>query len=103
MPDLMRVLLAVARYAITRLTNTGHRVSSFKGEDMAATKTDRAPKSEPIVTIDDIDEALLHTSMAATRNEGWQRWADALLDERNRLARQRPQRETRVMHPEEYR
>jgi hypothetical protein len=68
---------------------------------MAATKT-RAPKSEPVTTLADIDEALLHTSLAVERNEHWHRWADALLDQRNRIARSGPRRETRVLHPDEY-
>lgn len=99
---LLSIILGVARYAITRLANTACRVSSFKGEDMAATKTHRAPTSEPITTLEEIDEALLHTSLAHERNEHWHRWADALLDERNRIARSGPRRETRVMHPSEY-
>jgi hypothetical protein len=60
---------------------------------MAATTTPTAPKSQHITTVAEIDEALLHTSLARTRNEHWQRWADALLDQRNRLARQQTQKE----------
>ena len=96
-------ILGVARYAITRLADTACRVSSFKGEDMAATKTHRAPRSEPITTLEEIDEALLHTSLTAERNEHWHRWADALLDERNRIAQAGPTRERRVLYPTEYR
>ena len=95
--------MALARYAFTRLADMACRVSSFKGEDMAATKTHRAPKSEHITTIEEIDEALLHTSLTAERNEHWHRWADALLDQRNRIARSGPVRERRVLYPTEYR
>ena len=70
---------------------------------MAATKTHRAPKSEHITTLEEIDEALLHTSLTAERNEHWHRWADALLDQRNRIARSGPVRERRVLYPTEYR
>lgn len=70
---------------------------------MAATKTNRAPKSEPIIDIEDIDEALLHTSMVGPRNDHWWRWTDALLDQRNRLARTGPTRERRIIYPTEYR
>ena len=100
---LVSFILGVARYAITRLADTACRVSSFKGEDMAATKTHRAPKSEHITTLEEIDEALLHTSLTADRNEHWHRWADALLDQRNRIARSGPVRERRVLYPTEYR
>ena len=100
---ILSIILGVAQYAFTRLADTACRVSSFKGEDMAATKTDCAPKSEPITTLEEIDEALLHTSMAQERNEHWRRWADALLDQRNRIARSGPARERRVMYPSEYR
>ena len=97
-------ILGVGKYALTRLADTACRVSPFKGEDMAATKTStRAPKSEPITTLEEIDEALLHTSLTAERNEHWHRWADALLDQRNRIARQGPTRERRILYPTEYR
>jgi hypothetical protein len=95
--------MALAKYAHTRLADIGYRVLSLQGEDMAATKTARAPKSEPITTLADIDEALLHTSLAVERDEHWHRWADGLLDERNRIARSGPRREMRVMYPAEYR
>ena len=97
------IILSLAKYAITRLADTACRVSSFQGEDMAATKTRRAPTSEPITTLEEIDEALLHTSLSTERNEHWHRWADALLDQRNRLARSGPTRERRVIYPTEYR
>ena len=100
---LLSIILGLAKYAITRLADTACRVSSFKGEDMAATKTHRAPKSEHITTLEEIDEALLHTSLTAERNEHWHRWADALLDQRNRIARSGPTRERRVIYPSEYR
>ena len=100
---LLSIILGLAKYAITRLADTACRVSSFKGEDMAATKTHRAPKSEHITTLEEIDEALLHTSLSADRSEHWHRWADALLDQRNRIARSGPTRERRVLYPTEYR
>ena len=82
----LSLIMALARYAFTRLADIGCRVLSFQGEDMAATKTARAPKSEPITTLEDIDEALLHTSLKAERDEHWHRWLDALLDQRNHLS-----------------
>lgn len=100
---LASIILGLAKYAITRLADTACRVLSFKGEDMAATKTHRAPKSEHITTLEEIDEALLHTSLTAERNEHWHRWADALLDQRNRIARSGPVRERRILYPTEYR
>ena len=104
----MRVLspiLVVARYAITRLADTACRVSSFKGEDMAQRTTTRAKPdpAQPIVTVEDIDEALVYTSLNANRDDNWHRWADALLDQRNRIARSGPTRERRVIYPSEYR
>lgn len=70
---------------------------------MAATKTQHAPTSEPIVTVEDIDEALVYTSLNARRDDNWRRWADALLDQRNRIARSGPARERRILYPSEYR
>ena len=58
--------------------------------------------AQPIVTVEDIDEALVYTSLNAHRDDNWHRWADALLDQRNRIARSGPRRETRVMRPNEY-
>jgi hypothetical protein len=97
-------ILGVAKYAITRLADHGCRVLSFKGEDMAPQTTTRAKPdpAQPIVTVEDIDEALVYTSLRAQRDDDWHRWADALLDQRNRIARSGPRRETRVMQPNEY-
>jgi hypothetical protein len=97
-------ILVVAKCAITRLADHGCRVLSFKGEDMAPQTTTRAKPdpAQPIVTVEDIDEALVYTSLHAQRDDNWHRWADALLDQRNRIARSGPQRETRVMQPNEY-
>jgi hypothetical protein len=58
--------------------------------------------AQPILTLADIDEALVYTSLNTRRDDTWHRWADALLDERNRIARSGPRRETRVMQPNEY-
>ena len=97
-------ILVVAKCAITRLADHGCRVLSFKGEDMAPQTTTRAKPdpAQPIVTVEDIDEALVYTSLRAQRDDDWHRWADALLDQRNRIARSGPRRETRVMQPNEY-
>lgn len=51
---------------------------------MARTTT-RRTAPEPIVSLDEIDEALWWTSHQRERNSQWHRWLDALLDERNRL------------------
>jgi hypothetical protein len=97
-------ILVVAKYAITRLADNGCRVFAFKGEDMAQQTTTRAKPdpAQPIVTVEDIDEALVYTSLNAKRDDNWHRWADALLDERNRIARSGPRRETRVVQAHEY-
>ena len=97
-------ILVVAKYACTRLADIGCRVLSFKGEDMAPQTTTRAKPepAQPIVTLADIDEALVYTSLNTRRDDNWQRWTDRLLDERNRIARSGPRRETRVMQPNEY-
>ena len=102
---LVSFILGVARYAITRLADTACRVSSFKGEDMAQRTSTRAKPdpAQPIVTVEDIDEALVYTSLNANRDDNWHRWADALLDQRNRIARSGPTRERRVIYPTEYR
>lgn len=99
------LILGVGKYALTRLANTACRVSSFKGEDMAQRTTTRAKpnRAQPIVTVEDIDEALVYTSLNANRDDNWHRWADALLDQRNRIARSGPTRECRVIYPSEYR
>lgn len=93
-------ILNAAKYARTRITGMVTRVLYFKGEDMAPKTATRA-KSDPIITVDDIDEALTHTSRSLNRDEHWQRWTDALLDQRLRLAR--PSREVRVVPIDETR
>ena len=102
---LLSIILGLAKYAITRLADTACRVSSFKGEDMAQQTTTRAKPdpAQPIVTVEDIDEALVYTSLNARRDDNWRRWADALLDQRNRIAQSGPARERRVLYPTEYR
>ncbi len=102
---LLSLILDVAQYAYTRLAHTASRVLSFKGEDMAQQTTTRAKpdSAQPIVTVEDIDEALVYTSLNANRDDNWHRWADALLDQRNRIARSGPRRERRVIYPTEYR
>jgi len=97
-------ILVVAKYACTRLADHGCRVLSFKGEDMAPQTTSLAKPdpAQPMLDVADIDEALTHTSRVSNRDDNWHRWADALLDQRNRIARSGPRRETRVMHANEY-
>lgn len=99
------LIIGLGKYALTRIANTAIRVSSFKGEDMAQQTTTRAKPdpAQPIVTVEDIDEALVYTSLNAHRDDNWHRWADALLDQRNRIARSGPARERRVIYPTEYR
>ena len=99
------LIIGVGKYALTRLADTACRVSAFKGEDMAQQTTTRAKSdpAQPIVTVEDIDEALVYTSLNAQRDDNWHRWADALLDQRNRIARSGPARERRVIYPTEYR
>jgi hypothetical protein len=98
------MIMGVGKYACTRLADIGCRVLSFRGEDMAQTTTTRATPdpAAPIVTVEDIDEALVYTSLNPNRDEHWRRWTDGLLDQRNRIARSGPRRETRVIAPSEY-
>jgi len=98
------LILGVGKYAFTRLADIGCRVFAFQGEDMTQqTKPRVTPDpAQPIVTVEDIDEALVYTSLNANRDDNWRRWTDGLLDQRNRIARYGPQRETRVMLPQEY-
>jgi hypothetical protein len=104
----MRVIvfiLGVGKYAFTRLADHGCRVIAFQGEDMAQqqTSTRATPDpAQPIVSVEEIDEALVYTSLNPKRDDHWRRWTDGLLDERNRIARSGPRRETRVMQPNEY-
>jgi hypothetical protein len=97
-------ILSLAKYACTRLADHGCRVFAFQGEDMAQQTKPRVKPdpAQPIIDVADIDEALAHTSRVANRDDNWHRWADALLDQRNRIARSGPRRETRVMLPDEY-
>jgi hypothetical protein len=97
-------ILGVGKCAFTRLADHGCRVFAFQGEDMAQQTKHRvkADPAQPITDVADIDEALAHTSRVANRDDNWHRWADALLDQRNRIARSGPRRETRVMQPNEY-
>ena len=101
---LLSIILGLAKYACTRLADIGCRVLSFRGEDMAQTTTTRATPdpAAPIVSLEEIDEALVYTSLNPKRDEHWRRWTDGLLDERNRIARSGPRREVRVLHADEY-
>ena len=97
-------IMGLAKYALTRLADIGCRVFAFQGEDMAQqTKTRAKPDpAQPIVSVEEIDEALVYTSLNPKRDEHWRKWTDGLLDERNRIARSGPRRETRVVAPSEY-
>ena len=44
-----------------------------------------APQAQPIVTVDEIDEALWWVTITAPRDRHYGRIVDALLDQRNRL------------------
>jgi len=44
-----------------------------------------APQAQPIVTVDEIDEALWWVVLTAPRDQHYGRIIDSLLDERNRL------------------
>ena len=73
---------------------------------MAATATAQREQAQPIVTVQEIDEALAHTIARAgdwTHTPAMSKWIDALLDQRNRIARSGPARECRVIYPTEYR
>lgn len=50
----------------------------------ARTRTDQ-PAPKPIVTVEEIDEALWWTSHQRRRDHQWRRWCDALLDARNEI------------------
>ena len=67
-----------------------------------------APQAQPIVTVDEIDEALWWVIISAPRDQHYGRIIDALLDERNRLEqghppspppRVRPDEDTRTDYP----
>lgn len=96
-------ILGVGKYAFTRLADSACRVFAL-GEDMAQTTKTRAKPdpAQPMISVEEIDEALLHTSLNNRRDEHWRRWTDGLLDQRNRIARKGPNRETRVLLPHEY-
>lgn len=98
------LILGVGKYAFTRLADIGCRVLSFRGEDMAQQTKTRATSdpAQPIISLEEIDEALVYTSLNPNRDEHWRKWTDGLLDQRNRIARSGPRRETRVIAPSEY-
>ena len=58
---------------------------------MAATATAQREQAQPIVTVQEIDEALAHTIARAgadwTHTPAMSRWIDALLDQRLRITR----------------
>ena len=45
-----------------------------------------AAQAQPIVTVDEIDEALWWVVLTAPRDKHYRRIVDSLLDQRNRLA-----------------
>lgn len=55
---------------------------------MAHTQHRAHPLPQPIVDIEEIDEALMWICLTAPRNENWHRWIDGLLDQRNTLTPQ---------------
>ena len=55
---------------------------------MAQRTTTQRPQPQPIVTIDEIDEALWWTCHQRKRDRQWQRWVDALLDARLELTKE---------------
>ena len=60
---------------------------------MAATATAQREQAQPIVTVQEIDEALAHTIARAgdwTHTPAMSRWIDALLDQRLRITRGTP-------------
>ena len=84
------IILGVAKYACTRLADIGCRVLSFQGEDMAHTETCARPDpAQPMISVEEIDEALLYTSLNQNRDEHWHRWTDGLLDQRNSISREK--------------
>jgi hypothetical protein len=58
------------------------------GGSMAQRTTTQRPKPQPIITLDEIDEALWWTSHQRDRNAQWHRWLDALLDARLELTKE---------------
>lgn len=53
---------------------------------MAHTDTCAKPDpAQPMVSVEEIDEALVYTSLNPKRDEHWHKWTDGLLDERNRI------------------
>jgi len=55
---------------------------------MAQRTTTQRPKPQPIVSVEEIDEALWWTSHQRHRDAQWRRWCDALLDKRLELTRE---------------
>lgn len=59
-----------------------------------------APQAQPIVTVDEIDEALWWVVLTAPRDRHYERIIDALLDQRNRISSGRlDQAEPPPAHP----
>lgn len=57
---------------------------------MAQRTTTQRPKPQPIVTVEEIDEALWWTSHQRRRDNQWRRWCDALLDARLEVTKENP-------------
>lgn len=57
---------------------------------MGTIRTGTRPQSEPMVTIEELDEALWWTSRQLKRDNHWHRWMDALLDQRNEITGETP-------------
>jgi hypothetical protein len=60
-----------------------------------------APQAQPIVTVDEIDEALWWVVLTAPRDRHYGRIIDALLDERNRLEMGHPPSPPPRVHPDQ--
>ena len=56
---------------------------------MARTRTHKV-QPQHITSVEEIDEALWWSTHQHKRDHHWRKWIDALLDERNRIARQDP-------------
>lgn len=58
---------------------------------MARTRTAQV-QPQHITSVEEVDEALWWSTHQHKRDHHWQRWIDALLDERNRIAATQGQR-----------
>lgn len=61
-----------------------------------------APQAQPIVTVEEIDEALWWVILTAPRDKHYPRILDALLDQRNRIAEGLPPFTSPHVHPDHH-